>query len=432
MQIADQYERYMLTLINQERAKAGAAPLKLEQNLNVAAEAHSEWMLNRDIFSHTGVSGSSPSNRIKQAGFDLSGSWRTAENIAVQSERGASGIRDDTADLHRSLMNSPGHRANILNPDLKYIGIGIELGDFRFDTREYESVIVTQNFATTGGRVDLDRGAVAAPDPVTPTPTPTPTQTPTATPTQPDPTPTPQAAPSDIANGTNRNDKLNGDSGDNHINGRGGNDVLLGRNGDDQLSGDAGRDTLTGGNGNDTLLGGRDNDRLRGDNNDDLLDGGYGNDLLYGGNGQDQLDGGFGNDYLNGGAGNDLLEGGRGNDRLDGSRDDDVLLGGHGNDRVLGGFGDDTLDGGTGADFMVGGRGADKFVFSKGHDKDFIRDFQDNVDTLDLSSFNFRNPDQALSFASQSRKDLIFDFGAGDVLTLKNTTISTIQDDLMI
>jgi len=57
MQIADQYERYMLTLINQERAKVGAAPLKLEQNLNVAAEEHSEWMLRRDIFSHTGASG---------------------------------------------------------------------------------------------------------------------------------------------------------------------------------------------------------------------------------------------------------------------------------------------------------------------------------------------------------------------------------------
>lgn len=368
MQIADQYERYMLTLINQERAKVGAAPLKLEQNLNVAAQAHSDWMLDRDIFSHTGVSGSSPTQRIVTAGFDLSGSWRTAENIAVQSERGASGIRDDTANLHTSLMNSPGHRANILNPELKYIGIGIELGDFRFDTREYESVIVTQNFAATQGNVDLDRGTVATPDPVTPAPTPT----------SPDPNPTPQPTPSSTINGSNRGDNLRGDGNDNVINGGSGSDRIWSRDGDDKLNGDGGNDTLAGGNGDDTLAGGRGNDFLRGGNDGDLLLGGYGKDRLFGDNGND------------------------------------------------------TLDGGAGADYLVGGRGADKFVFSKSGGKDYIRDFRDDVDTLDLSGFNFLNIDQALGFASQNRKDLIFDFGAGDVLKLKNTTMSAIEDDLMV
>jgi len=368
MQIADQYERYMLTLINQERAKVGAAPLKLEQNLNVAAEEHSEWMLRRDIFSHTGASGSSPTQRMTKAGFELSGSWRTAENIAVQSERGSSGIRDDTADLHTSLMNSPGHRANILNPDLKYIGIGIELGDFRFDTREYESVIVTQNFASTQGRVDLDIGSITMPDVVAPTPTPTPN------PEQ----PAPEPEPSDVVNGTNKSDRLKGDDGDNQIIGRNGHDRLWGRDGEDNLSGGSGKDTLVGGDGDDTLSGGRSNDFLKGGN------------------------------------------------------DDDLLLGGHGNDRMIAGNGDDTLDGGTGADYMVGGRGADKFVFSEGNDKDYIRDFRDDQDMLDLSDFNFRNIDQALSLASQSRKDLVFDFGSGDVLTIKHTTLSEITDDLMI
>ena len=155
---ADQYERYMLELINADRAARGADPLKLERNLNQAAEDHSEWMLARDVFDHTGVGGSSPTKRITDAGFDLSGGWRTAENIAVQSERGAAGIRDDVADLHQSLMNSPGHFRNLMNPDLDYIGIGIELGDFNFGSGEYESVIVTQNFASTDGRVDLDNG----------------------------------------------------------------------------------------------------------------------------------------------------------------------------------------------------------------------------------------------------------------------------------
>lgn len=163
MTIATEYERYMLELINIERAKVGAPPLQLEKNLNTSADAHSAWMLQEDIFSHTGVDGSSATQRIRDADFDLSGSWRTAENIAVQSERGPDGIMDDVENLHVSLMNSPGHRANILNPDLDYIGIGIALGDFDFSSGTYESVIVTQNFASTGGRVDLDVENVTPP-----------------------------------------------------------------------------------------------------------------------------------------------------------------------------------------------------------------------------------------------------------------------------
>jgi hypothetical protein len=215
MTIATTYERYMLELINAERAKVGAPALQLEQNLNTAADAHSAWMLDVDIFSHTGVDGSSPTKRIRDAQFDLSGGWRTAENIAVQSERGPDGIMDDVANLHTSLMNSPGHRANILNPDLDYIGIGIALGDFDFDSGTYESVIVTQNFASTGGNVDLDTGAtqetaqpqieqvvnaiVAAPEPVEPAPVaqddPVPEPSEPAPVAQDDPAPEPTPAP---------------------------------------------------------------------------------------------------------------------------------------------------------------------------------------------------------------------------------------------
>jgi len=133
----------------------------LETNLNMSAEEHSKWMIESDIFSHTGENGSSPADRIREE-LDLTGSWRTAENIAVQSVRGADGFFDDVEDLHTSLMNSEGHRANLLNPNLEYIGIGIELGDFEFSGgREFSSIIVTQNFATTASDVDLDPGTSA-------------------------------------------------------------------------------------------------------------------------------------------------------------------------------------------------------------------------------------------------------------------------------
>ncbi|MEP5761825.1 MAG: CAP domain-containing protein [Litoreibacter sp.] len=158
---ASDLERLMLDLVNAERVARGLSTLQLETNLNLSAEEHSQWMLETDIFSHTGENGSSSTDRIQAADFDLSGSWRTAENIAIQSERGQAGFADDVENLHESLMNSDGHRANILNPDLEYIGIGIEIGNFQYSNGgTFESVIVTQNFAATQGDVDLDTGRI--------------------------------------------------------------------------------------------------------------------------------------------------------------------------------------------------------------------------------------------------------------------------------
>ncbi|SLN51552.1 CAP domain-containing protein [Ruegeria meonggei] len=159
MSTANTVEQEMLALINNERTSRGLTPLQLETRLNDSSEDHSTWMLDRDTFSHTGSGGSSAAQRMEDAGFDFDGSWRSGENIAWQSERGAEGISDDVDQLHQSLMNSPGHRANILNPDYEYIGIGIEEGDFN----GWDAVMVTQNFATTDGQVVLDSGDAPVP-----------------------------------------------------------------------------------------------------------------------------------------------------------------------------------------------------------------------------------------------------------------------------
>ena len=116
MSRATPLERLMLDLINADRARSGLDPLRLELRLNDSSEAHSDWMLRQDVFSHTGAGGSNAGERMRDAGFEFAGSWTWGENIALQSERGRSGLEDDVADLHRSLMNSPGHRANLLNP----------------------------------------------------------------------------------------------------------------------------------------------------------------------------------------------------------------------------------------------------------------------------------------------------------------------------
>lgn len=149
---ATDLERAMRDLINEERQANGLEPLELELQLNSAAEDHSDWMLDTDRFSHTGVGGSSAGDRIVAAGFDLEGSWAWGENIAYSSTGGDPGLMDEVERLHEALMDSPGHRANILSDDFDYLGIGIEVGEFD----GFEAVMITQNFASTDAQVNLD------------------------------------------------------------------------------------------------------------------------------------------------------------------------------------------------------------------------------------------------------------------------------------
>jgi hypothetical protein len=148
---ATAHEQLMLELVNAERAKAGVQPLAFNGSLNNSADSHSDWMIAVDAFSHTGVNGSSPTDRMKGAGYDFSGSWASAENIAWASTRAPSGFQDEVELLHANLMNSPGHRTNILNGSFREIGIGFSTGTYQ----GWEGAFVTENFAVSGTRVFL-------------------------------------------------------------------------------------------------------------------------------------------------------------------------------------------------------------------------------------------------------------------------------------
>ncbi|PRY73910.1 CAP domain-containing protein [Marivita geojedonensis] len=219
---ASDLERYMLDLVNEERISRGLNALVLDKVLNASADAHSLWMLENNIFSHTGVDGSTPTERMTAEGFDLSGSWRTAENIAAQSERGAQGLFDDVYDLHIALMNSPGHRENILMPDLEVVGIGIQTGTYRYESGTYYSVMVTQNFAMTGGQTTPD---VANETSVPPADSNT------------------SQDLTGVLVGTATVENLVGTVQRDLIEGLGGNDTLTGGLGDDLIDGGAGVDT---------------------------------------------------------------------------------------------------------------------------------------------------------------------------------------------
>ena len=145
-------------------------------------------------------------------------------------------------------------------------------------------------------------------------------------------------------------------------------DIMLG-DGDDLLDGGTG--TVVGridaGLGDDKVLSGKANDTVLGDS---------GNDLLVLGNGAD---------VGRGGSGDDILRGGGGGDKLQGNDGDDLLRGGKGNDLVNGGSGDDILVGGRGKDRLVGGTGEDLFVFGDKPGNDVVLDYEDGVDTIDLT-----------------------------------------------
>ncbi|MBO3676802.1 CAP domain-containing protein [Streptomyces sp. NEAU-YJ-81] len=109
-------ETEVLTLVNEEREKAGCAPVTADPKLAQLAEDFSEDMSLRQFFDHISPDGDSPWDRAESAGIlDLGG-----ENIA----RGQS----DAQAVMDSWMNSSGHRANILNCSFKRLGVGTHLG----------------------------------------------------------------------------------------------------------------------------------------------------------------------------------------------------------------------------------------------------------------------------------------------------------------
>jgi Ca2+-binding RTX toxin-like protein len=205
--------------------------------------------------------------------------------------------------------------------------------------------------------------------------------------------------------------------------GQGGADTLYGQGGNDKLWGEAGNDTLRGGDGDDQLWGGDGDDLVRGDDGNDVMRGGTGDDTLWGDGGNDTLNGDSGNDTVSGGAGNDEVSGGDGND---------TVWGREGNDTLFGGNGDDRLYGGDGNDILSGSAGADRFVFAAGDDADIIADFEDGIDTLDLSDFGFASAAEALARAIETGGDVVFDFGGGDVLTVENISRAALENDILV
>ncbi|SES09716.1 CAP domain-containing protein [Psychrobacillus sp. OK032] len=109
----------VVNLTNQERAKAGLKALQIDTKLTQSAQAKSQDMKNKNYFSHTSPTYGSPFDQMKSFGVTYKSA---AENIAM-GQRSAAEVMD-------AWMKSPGHKANIMNPSLTHIGVGLSDSGF--------------------------------------------------------------------------------------------------------------------------------------------------------------------------------------------------------------------------------------------------------------------------------------------------------------
>ncbi|MCC6905952.1 MAG: hypothetical protein IT326_08930 [Anaerolineae bacterium] len=104
----------VLDLVNQARCASNLNPLVLNDKLSKAAELHSVDMAINEFFSHTSATtGSTPSQRITAQQYSW---WTVGENIAAGY--------DTLEGVFEGWMASPGHKANILNPNFREMGLG--------------------------------------------------------------------------------------------------------------------------------------------------------------------------------------------------------------------------------------------------------------------------------------------------------------------
>lgn len=140
---AEDAEQRLARLVNRDRARHGLAPLEIDARVAQVARAHSEEMRETGVVAHISPRTGSGADRVRAGGIRSS--------VVLENVARAYGI----GEAQEGLMNSPGHRANILSRDATHMGIGVVLGE---DVAGRRELFVTQLF--TRRTAPIDRGAV--------------------------------------------------------------------------------------------------------------------------------------------------------------------------------------------------------------------------------------------------------------------------------
>jgi uncharacterized protein YkwD len=107
----------ILCLLNAERAKQGLQPLRRNALLELASQRHSQDMADQDFFAHVTPGGADPGDRVRSTGYGLP--W-VGENLLWGIEADATPVK-----ALEGWMNSPGHRAAILDANFTEVGVGV-------------------------------------------------------------------------------------------------------------------------------------------------------------------------------------------------------------------------------------------------------------------------------------------------------------------
>jgi len=123
----------LVELMNQSRIENGLSPLAINNKLNESAYLKAQDILEKNYFAHTSPQGISPWYWLKQANYSY---HYAGENLAIDFT--------DAETLYKAWLDSPSHRANILNPKYKEVGIVALTGDFN----GRKTTIAVQHFGT--------------------------------------------------------------------------------------------------------------------------------------------------------------------------------------------------------------------------------------------------------------------------------------------
>lgn len=417
-------EQYLLELINRARLDPTGEAARYGIDLNAglatgtittaskqvlspdvllenAASAHSKWMIDADVFSHTGSGGSSFSQRATNAGYRWS---NVAENLGWQGTSGTMNLNRIIDTHHKELFLSAGHRQNLMNDVYQQVGIGQEGGLFNYNGRNYDSSMVTELFGKPATAAvfltgviynDTDKnGFYSIGEAV--------------------------AGATISTLGTTMTSAAAGGYG-----------MSIQRDTGFMVSGQVGalnyQFALAGTRSNvkvdivdQKLLLTSDSVALKLGLNWVTLLGTA--DLTAGGN-----------------EANNVMRGNSGANRLNGAAGNDMLFGNAGNDTILGGNGGDRIDGGAGNDVLSGNLGADTFVFANEFGRDTITDFSLAAgeklvfDDLIWGGSAFSAQQVVTQFAHVVAGNVVFEFGANEIVTLSGiTSTAGLANTLMI
>jgi len=107
----EQTEQRMLALLNHARQAAGVAPVAADPELRELALGHTKDMVEHHFFAHVSPSTGSPEDRLRRSGALVADFGENIANAGSPEE------------AHQVLMDSPGHRANMLRPEFTHVGI---------------------------------------------------------------------------------------------------------------------------------------------------------------------------------------------------------------------------------------------------------------------------------------------------------------------